>query len=80
MSLLAQSDYLTRVAVSLDGPRGQFEAANLARWAFGAPFGAVLRVQDAPRVSRASSDLLAITKFASPNRLNNCAVFLASPL
>jgi hypothetical protein len=80
MSLLGWSDFLTCVVACLKLPRGRFAAANLARRAFGAPFEAFLRVQDAPRVSSASSDLLAITKFASPNRLNSCAVFLASPL
>lgn len=38
------------------------------------------RAQDAPRACKANSDLLAITRLARPNKLNNCAVFLARPL
>jgi hypothetical protein len=48
--------------------------------AFKAPFGAVLRAQDAPRVSMANNCLLAMTRLTSPNRLNSCASFLARPL
>lgn len=45
-----------------------------------APSEAAQRAQDAPRALMANSDRLAITKLARPNRLNSCAVFLASPL
>jgi hypothetical protein len=41
---------------------------------------ATLGPQDAPRASIANSRLLAITRLASPNRLNSCASFLTSPL
>jgi hypothetical protein len=37
-------------------------------------------IQDASWAWMVSSDLLAITRLARPNRLNNCAVFLAKPL
>ena len=47
---------------------------------FGASIEAVLRNQDAPRVSSASSRRLAMTRLAKPNRLNSCASFFASPL
>ena len=46
----------------------------------GASFEAVLRSQDAPRVSSASNCLFAMTRLASPNRLNSCASFFAKPL
>jgi len=47
---------------------------------FGASFEAALRAQDAPRAWSAINRLLAMTRLASPNRLNSCASFLASPL
>jgi len=40
----------------------------------------VLPVQDAPRAWMSSNRFLPITMLARPNRLNNCASFLASPL
>ena len=48
--------------------------------AFEAPFGATSGAQDAPRAWIANSCLLAMTRLASPNRLNSCASFLARPL
>ncbi len=48
--------------------------------AFRAHPGAIWRSQETPRAWRSSSDLLAITRLASPNRLNSCASFLAMPL
>jgi hypothetical protein len=80
MSVLALSGFLPSVDADLKRPLCWFDAANRARRAFGAPVEAVLRVQDAPRALRASKDRLAIRRLASPNRLNSCAVFLASPL
>ena len=47
---------------------------------FEASFEATLRDQDAPRALSANSGLLAMTRLASPNRLNSCASFLARPL
>lgn len=48
--------------------------------AFQASFDAVSRSQDAPRVSSANNLFFAMTRLASPNRLNSCASFLARPL
>lgn len=45
-----------------------------------ASFKAVLRAQDAPRAWSDNNCRLAMTMLASPNRLNSCASFLASPL
>ena len=47
---------------------------------FEASFDATLRDQDAPRPWSANSGLLAMTRLASPNKLNSCASFLARPL
>ncbi len=47
---------------------------------FGALSGAPLHPQDAPRAPIANNCLLAMTRFANPNRLNNCASFLARSL
>lgn len=43
-------------------------------------FAGYFRIQDGLRVSNANNDFLAMTRLARPNRLNNCAWFLASPL
>lgn len=51
-----------------------------ARGAFCASFEAAISVRDAPRAAVRSSDRLAMTKLASPNRLNSCASFFARPL
>ncbi len=45
-----------------------------------APSWAVPSDQDAPRAWRSTSDRLAITRLASPNSVNSCPWFLASPL
>ena len=47
---------------------------------FEAPFEAVFGLQDAPRAWIANNGLLAMTRLASPNRLNSCASFLPKPL
>ena len=45
-----------------------------------APFGAVLRSQDAPWAWIANKSRLAMTRLARANKLNSCASFLARPL
>lgn len=60
-------------------------AGNIAprrpvRRAFCASCETTFDVQDAPRAWATSNSLLAMTRWASPNRLNSCASFLARPL
>lgn len=59
---------------------GRLRAVRSARRAFCASCEATFGVQDAPRPAACSNDLLAMTRLASPNRLNSCASFLTSPL
>ena len=57
----------------------QLRADRPSRRAFSASCEATFEVQDAPRAS-ATSNFLAMTRLANPNRLNSCASFFASPL
>ena len=59
---------------------GRFRARNLSAGRSRASCEATSAVQDAPRAATRASDLLAMTRLASPNRLNNCASFFAKPL
>jgi len=59
---------------------GRLCAERPARRAFCASCEATFDVQDVPRACATSNDLLAMTRFASPNRLNSCASFFARPL
>lgn len=54
----------------LSAPATRFEASSEATSA----------VQETPRAWIANKCLLAMTRLAKPNRLNNCASFLARPL
>lgn len=47
---------------------------------FSCASGRVLLTQDGLLPCGLNSRFLASTRFARPNRLNNCAVFLANPL
>jgi len=59
------------------GEMGRFKP-SFSRFA---PFlAALLRAQDGLLPSEDNNSLLANTRFAKPNRLNNCAVFLNRPL
>ena len=77
MSACARADDMTKCCLRVVGVRW---AAQVFHFAFFASFEVNFRVQDAPRASRANSDLLAMTRLARPNKLNSCASFLASPL
>ena len=62
-----------RASVINEGERG-------AAVAFEASFEAAFPTQDAPRAWMSNNCLLAMTRLASPNRLNSCVSFLAKPL
>lgn len=53
--------------------RRSFSAISCTSWR-------VLRAQDGLLPCGLNNRFLASTRFARPNRLNNCAVFLAKPL
>ena len=59
---------------------GRLRAVGPASRALCTSCEATFDVQDAPRPRAISSDLLAMTRLASPNRLNSCASFFARPL
>jgi hypothetical protein len=69
---VSQSDFAPSNAES--------DLSNARNELFGAPLGAFWRSQETPRAWRSNNDLLAITRLASPKRLNSCASFLAMPL
>ena len=77
MSLAIRVDGLmTRCAreIALFHERGRIQRSVFAS------SEAIFCVQDEPRPAACINDLLAMTKLASPNRLNNCASFFAKPL
>ena len=67
-------------ATRCGGEIARFHDAIPLRGALLACLEAIAAFQDAPRPASRSSGLLAMTRLASPNRLNNCASFFASPL
>lgn len=58
---------------------GRLRAVRSAYRAFCASCEVTFGVQDALRAATHRSDLLAITRLASPKRVNSCASFLARP-
>ncbi len=56
---------------------GRLRAERPPAGAFFAACEATYCLQDSPRERATSNDLLAMTRLASPNRLNSCASFFA---
>lgn len=56
------------------------DAERSAAAMFEAFFEAAFHAQDAPRAWMSNNGLLAMTRLASPNKLNSCVSFLAKPL
>lgn len=77
MSPIRHGELGSRCGVRFDALSGRTQARVAV---LEASFEAVLRAQDAPRVSSANNRRLAMTMLANPNRLNSCASFLAKPL
>ena len=77
MDLVPLAELVSRRSGAFEGLKGSSRACFAAS---DASFEAALRSQDAPRVSGVSIRRLAMTRLASPNRLNSCASFFARPL
>ena len=75
---MSTSSHVDAIAIRCMAELAALPSKKVRREAFRASFEAVFRVQDAPRPWSSNSRLLAITRLASPNRLNNCASFFAS--
>lgn len=75
------ADALVEMIATRGGHECDRVCAMKAHWrAFRAFEDTTFDVQDAPRAAARSNDLLAMTRLASPNRMNSCAWFFARPL